>query len=174
MKQAEDTPDTFTRTELLRMRDYPADVIAGTNRNGHVEAAESTDLEELCSICGTRPRHLSWSTCDERECRTEAKRARDRLYAKRRRIAAASSPPRRAQPAPPVILSAPDPSPSAVMAPMDGLGVSNPAIMLAAWATHLQNLDRAGVRVVGLTIAVGDDTWTIGRHPSSIDTRSSP
>ena len=110
------------------MRNYPADVIAGTNGNGHVEAAASAELGELCSICGTRPRHLSWSTCGEQECRTEAKRRRDRAYAQRRRVAAASSP-GRSLPAPPRVLAGNGlaglgggPIPSGAV-PADGIGV---------------------------------------------------
>jgi len=50
----------------------------------------------------------------------------------------------------------------------------NPAVMLAAWGSALESLDQIGVRVTGLSIEMAGDTWTVSRHPSTLDTRSAP
>jgi hypothetical protein len=61
IKDPEDT-DTFTRTELLRMRDDPADVITGAKGNGHVEASTSEPVGCTNSISSVNWDYLWAST----------------------------------------------------------------------------------------------------------------
>ena len=92
--------DTMTRTETLKARGYPDEIING-NGNGHgpAELVQQVVLDEpespACSVCSgpippARARAGS-RTCDDPECIRSAKRARQRAATERRK----ASPPDR-------------------------------------------------------------------------------